>query len=102
MIVAFDYDGCLDNYKVQQFAKKLIAERNEVWVVTKRREGSHNVDLMKVLKSIMLPEVCVVYTNGKDKAKIIMGLNADLYIDNEMGEFEHINNHSNVLAVSYI
>lgn len=102
MIVAIDFDGVLDQYRVQQFAKKLIAEKNEVWVVTKRREGKHNADLQQVLKEIRLPEMMVVYTNGKDKAKLIMGLNADLYIDNETAEFEHINNHSNILALPYI
>lgn len=102
MVIIFDFDGVLDQYKVQQFAKKLIAEKNEVWVVTKRREGRHNEDLQRVLRAIRLPEMMVVYTDGKDKAKLIMGLNADLYIDNETAEFDHINNHSNVLALPYI
>lgn len=102
MTVAIDFDGCLDSYKMQQFAKKLIVEKNEVWVVTKRREGTHNVDLKKVLQLIRLPESMVIYTNGKDKAKLIMGINADLFIDNESAEFEYINNHSNTLALPYI
>ena len=102
MVIAFDFDGCLDNYKVQQFAKKAISERNEVWVITKRRDGRHNVDLQSVLKSIRLPPTMVVYTDGKDKAKIVMGLNVDLYIDNETAEFEKINNNSNVLALPYL
>jgi len=102
MVIAFDYDSCLDQYKVQLFAKKAISEGNEVWVVTKRRKGIHNVDLLNVLKNIKLPEICVVYTDGKDKAKVVMGLNADLYIDNETAEFDHINNHSNVLALPYL
>jgi len=59
-------------------------------------------DLKKVLDKIRLPECMVVYTDGKDKARMIMGLNADLYIDNESAEFDYINNHSNTLALPYI
>lgn len=102
MVICIDFDGVLDQYKVQQFAKKLVAEKNEVWVVTKRREGRHNEDLQRVLQAIRLAPTAVVYTDGKDKAKVVMGLNADLYIDNETAEFYHINNHSNVLALPYI
>jgi len=101
MVIAFDFDGCLSTYKVQQFAKKCITEGNEVWVVTKRRSGKHNVDLEKVLKDIRLPLVRVIFTDDEDKFKFIRGINADLYIDNDSSEFLDISNMTNTLPVFY-
>lgn len=103
MTIVLDFDGCLDNYKVQSFARKAIAEKNQVWVCTKRKDGDkYNADLRKVLDFIRLPESMVVYTNGKRKAEIVMALNADIFIDNETTEFDTINNYSNTLALPYL
>ncbi len=101
MRIAIDFDGCLDNYKIQVFAKKAIAENNDVWVLTKRREGKYNEDLKEVLKLIRLSEVKVIYTDGKRKAEILSGLNFDLFIDNDTKEFDTINNYSNTLALPF-
>lgn len=41
--LSFDYDGTMsDNYKVRQFAKKLVEDGHEVWIVTARYEDIAN------------------------------------------------------------
>jgi hypothetical protein len=101
MTYAIDFDGVLTNTKMQFFVRKLIAERNDVWIVTKRRDGEHNVDLFKVCDFIKLPTFKIIFTNNKYKAEFLVGLNVDVFIDNETDEFEYLMRYSNVVPLNF-
>lgn len=101
MIIAIDFDGVLTNYKMQILAKKMISEKNDVWIVTKRRIGMDNKDLQKVLDFIRLPMSKVIFTNNKDKEEFLKGINADIFIDNENNEFANLMSYSNVLPLHF-
>ena len=101
MVVAFDFDGVLSSPEIQALAKKMIREKNDVWVVTKRNE-SFNRDVIKVCDKIGIPPQKVIYTNNQFKAEYIMGINADLYVDNITEEFDLINSVTNCTCLLYI
>jgi len=41
MKVSFDFDGTLEQKEVQEYAKQLLEEGIEVWVVTTRWDENH-------------------------------------------------------------
>jgi len=100
MIIAFDFDKTLDDLRIQILCKKLVSERNEVWVVTARKDNDYNNSILKpVLDRVMLSKYNVIYCNDKPKADMLKMLNADIYIDNINDEFEIISNHSNTIPL---
>lgn len=102
MIVAFDFDKVMDDIKIQIFAKKLISERNEVWVVTARKDNDYNHKIIDgVIKRIGLSKYNVIYCDEKPKYDFLQAINADLYIDNINNEFQIINNHTKTIPVLY-
>lgn len=102
MIIGFDFDGVADNKRIQQLIKKLVRERNEVWIITTRRENEFSKNILKpVLDMIGLTEHTIIYCDEKPKLEILQMINADIYIDNENKEFENILNHSTVIPLLY-
>ena len=100
MVVAFDFDKTLDDVRIQILCKKLIAERNEVWVVTARKDNEHNNGVLKpVLDRLRLSKYNVIYCNEKPKFEMLKMLNADIYIDNISDEFDIISNHTNTIPL---
>lgn len=102
MIIAFDFDGCLDDKRLKILAKKMVHEGNEIWIVTARSENEFNKEkISPVLKELMVSEYQVIYANGKQKWELIQGLNADIYIDNITSEFQNIMNYTNTVALLF-
>lgn len=102
MIYAFDFDGCLDDKRLRNLAKKIIREGNEVWVVTARKDNGFNREkIQPILNELRLSEYQVVYANDKPKWELIQGLNADIYIDNITSEFQNIMNYTNTVALLF-
>ena len=100
MIVAFDFDGTIDDARLQNLAKKLRGEKNEVWIVTARRETQYNHDLLKpVLNKIGLTNYQVIFCDDKPKWELLQSINADIYIDNISNEFDIIKNHTNTIPL---
>lgn len=103
MIVAFDYDGVLANYKILNLAKTMMKEGHEIWVVTMRRENEHNKKVMEEsLKNINLTTYNVIFCNDNPKFEIIKMLNADIYIDNISDEFEDILNYTKTVPLLWL
>lgn len=100
MTIIFDFDGVLTSIKIQQLAKKMILEKNDVWVITKRR-NDYNKEVLSVCNKIGLNITKIIYTNRKRKGELIVALNADLYIDNIQEEFEYLEN-TNTVGLLYI
>lgn len=101
MTISFDFDGVLAEYKMQQLAKKFINSGMDVWVITSRKEGDFNKDLVKVLDKIRLPIQKVVFTNKMEKHTFVAALNCDLHIDDSQYECDIINSWTNFVALCY-
>ena len=98
MVVEFDFDGVGSDKRIQKLIKKMISNKNEIWIITMRRENNFNKHVLApVLKSVGLTEYNVIYCNDKPKTEMIEMINADLYIDNNDFEFDSILNHTNCL-----
>jgi hypothetical protein len=97
MIIAFDYDRVADNIKVQNLIKKLKRERNEIWIITMRRDNGYNANILKELEKIGISQASIIYCNGKKKIDMIEMVNADIYIDNISDEFDDIFNYTTAI-----
>jgi 5'(3')-deoxyribonucleotidase len=99
MNLCLDFDGVLSERMMQNFVKKCM-KGNEVWIVTARKDNEHCRKVMKpVLDKLGLSFASVIFCNGKPKKDILVGINADLYIDNETIELSDINEHTNTIAL---
>jgi hypothetical protein len=100
MIYAIDYDHTLTTSVMQQFVKKLIKQKNEVWIVTMRRDNDYNKkELEPVLNKLYLTEHNVIFCDEKPKWEMLKMINADVYIDNISDEFQVILNHTNTIPL---
>lgn len=100
MVYAFDFDGTVDDTRLQELAIKLRKEKNEVWVVTMRRDNEFsNAKMKPVLNKLGLTKYNVIFCDGKEKFEYLKSINADIYIDNIMDEFETIKNHSHTVPL---
>lgn len=102
MIIAFDYDGCADDKKIQKLMRKLLIEKNEVWVITMRRENEFSKSQIKAaMQNVGLSGYNIIYCNSKPKIEMIEMINADIYIDNQNTEFDNLLNHSNTIPLLF-
>jgi hypothetical protein len=100
MVYAFDFDGTVDDKRLQDFAIKLRQQKNEVWVVTMRRDNEFNNNKLKpVLNKLGLSKYSVIFCDEKPKFEYLKGIGADVYIDNITDEFETIKNHTNIIPL---
>ena len=91
MIIAFDFDKTLDDARLQRLAIKMRRERNEIWIVTARKDNDYNKSILKpTLDKLGLTVYNVIFCDEKPKWELIRGINADLYIDNISDEFEDL------------
>lgn len=103
MIYAFDYDGTVDDVRLQQFVIKLKRQRNEIWVVTMRSDNDYNYGLMKpVLDKLGLSRHSVIFCGNKPKFEYLEAINADVYIDNISDEFQALKNHTNIVPLLWV
>lgn len=103
MVVAFDFDGTIEDKRLQDFAIKLRRSDNEVWIVTMRSDNSFNNEKLKpVLNKLGLSKYNVMFCANKPKWEVLKDINADLYIDNISDEFEVIKNHTNTIPLLWV
>lgn len=102
MTVCFDFDGTISDEGLQRLAIKMKREKNEIWVVTMRRDNEFNRGILKpVLNKIGLTEFDVIFCNDKPKWELLKGINADIYIDNVSNEFDVLKSHTNVIPLLF-
>ena len=101
-IYAFDFDGSLDYKVLQRLAIKLRKEKNEIWIVTARRDNEYNRKAIQpVLDSLALTHQNIIYCGNQPKYEMLQIINADIYIDNITDEFENIINHTNTIPLLF-
>lgn len=96
MKVAFDFDGTLEQREVQEYAKQLIEEGVEVWVVTTRWDENHKHkyplnatldDLWEVVDRLGIPRWRVRFTCMKWKHEYLNGTNFVWHLDDNEEEY---------------
>lgn len=98
MKVSFDYDETLSRSDIQVFAKELISEGYEVWIVTMRFETQDklitynnennesidwngNDDLFRTAKELGIPEERIVFMNWQWKSEFLKGKDFIWHLD---------------------
>lgn len=96
MKVSFDFDGTLEKKSVQAYAKELIEEGIEVWVVTTRWDENHKHkyphnatldDLWAVVDELKIPRWRVRFTCMEWKYTYLKGTHFVWHLDDNEEEF---------------
>ena len=99
--VSFDYDGTLALPSVEEFAKELVDEGYEVWVVTSRvsdedsvvrpwKSPNWNDDLFESCERIGIPKSRVKFTAFADKITFLEGMGFAFHLDDDLYELTAI------------
>lgn len=80
--VSVDYDGVLSTADGQDLYKELIAQNNDVYVVTSLNplEGSQ---VNAVAKTLRIPQDHIIYTSGKPKGPVLNTIGITKHYDND-------------------
>ena len=102
MKVSFDYDSTLSRRSIRRFAKFLIQEGIEVWIVTSRNLHNNimNKDLFRDALHINLPTHHIHFTEMEDKVIFFKEHNDFLFhLDDDEDEIKMINEQTNVKGI---
>ena len=97
MKVSFDYDGTLALPHVEEFAKELVEQGYEVWVVTSRvseddsilhpwTKPDWNKDLWESCERIGIPKDRIKFTAHEDKITFLEGMGFVFHLDDDLHE----------------
>ena len=96
--ISFDFDGTIARKDIQRFAKELINEGYDVWIVTSRcatepalERGWHwvekqNQELYDVAEEVGIPREKIVFTEHVDKIVYLEGKGFLFHIDDDPDE----------------
>ena len=102
--VSFDFDSTLDRPKIEQFAKQLVDEGFEVWIVTTRLGPEKapsprwNDDLFATAERCGIELSNIYFTNGHDKWIFLKDKNFIFHIDDDFVELKMIQKHIKTTA----
>lgn len=99
--ISIDYDGTLALPHVEEFAKELVEQGYDVWVVTSRvgdddpphqswKSPNWNDDLWESCERIGIPKDKVVFTSFADKIDYLKGKNYIFHLDDDLYELTAI------------
>ena len=107
--ISFDFDNTLDLRIVQDYAKILIKDGLEVWIITSRYNNEEakirfhtdnwNEDLFKAAKELGIPNEQIIFTNMELKADVIEGMDLLWHLDDDSIELEFINDGTQCIGV---
>jgi hypothetical protein len=102
MKVSFDFDSTLDRPSVQDFAKKLVNDGIEVWIVTSRisieyaksnldefslsRVNKSNNELFRIADNICIKREHIHFTNTQFKSDFLANKNFIFHLDDDSDE----------------
>ena len=105
MKVSFDFDSTLSRRDVQLFAKELVAEGHEVWIVTSRQSNEDaaladpwmkdrvirsNKKLFRVADNVGIKREHIVFCNFAVKLASIAGQGFTFHLDDDPDELVEI------------
>lgn len=100
--ISFDFDGTMSRKDIRKYAKKLIEEGHDVWIVTSRcatepalERGWHwverqNQELYDVAEEIGIPRERIIFTEHVDKIEYLQGKEFLFHIDDDADELLEI------------
>ena len=104
--VSFDFDGTLSKNKVQQYAKMLIKEGVECWIVTSRMgfgkepRPDWNDDLFDVAREIGIPKERIHFCCMDNKANFLNGKGFIWHLDDDLIELSFVKTDSDCKPIS--
>ena len=107
MKVSFDFDNTLSRPDVQRFAKELVSDGVEVWIITSRtsveqcleenrgewfinRISESNEKLFKVADEVGIKREHIIFCNFIDKIEFIKGKDFIFHLDDDLDELVEI------------
>jgi hypothetical protein len=87
--VSIDYDGTLSTPQGKELAKELIAQGNEVYIITRRNE-LEGEPIIEEAKELRIPQANVFFTNGAPKWQVIKSIGVTKHYDNDPEEIASI------------
>jgi hypothetical protein len=87
--VSIDYDGTLSTPQGEELAKELIAEGNDVYIVTRRNE-LEGAPIIAKAKELRIPQANVFFTNGEPKWQVLKSIGITKHYDNNPDEIASI------------
>jgi len=105
--LSFDFDGTIELQPIKEYARKLIEQGHEVWIVTSRFGDDEkykrffstttnvdltNNDLWKLAEEIGIPKSQIHFTDMSDKADWLKGKGFLWHIDDDWVENRQILN----------
>jgi uncharacterized protein (DUF2249 family) len=111
MKVSFDFDGTLEHEYVQEYARQLIEEGHEVWVVTTRYDENHRHryvhnptldDLWSVVDKVGIPRHRVRFTLMQYKHHYLNGTQFVWHLDDNEEEFTQARRHKCSVPMVYV
>jgi hypothetical protein len=100
--VSFDYDATLSRKDVQEFAKELVEQGFDVWIVTSRTSTedivarnwtwclNQNEIVFEVAEECGIPKENIVFTDHTDKVNFLKGKDFLLHLDDDVDELMEI------------
>lgn len=102
MVISFDFDGVLTDKRVERLAKKFIENKNEIWIVTARKDNGFNRSIiLPILSRLNLTFYSVIFCGDNPKIDYLKGIGTDIYIDNISDEFEIISSYTEIIPLLY-
>ena len=103
MKVSFDYDDTLSRVEVEEYAKRLVAEGHQVWIVTARPSEEHlkmtfkggekpdwNREVFEAAGRIGIPNERIKFMNYTDKIEFLRGNGFTFHLDDDGYELYQI------------
>ena len=107
MKVSFDFDSTLSRKDVQRFAKELVSEGVEVWIITSRisneqskleytcnytldRIYKSNKKLFRVADNVGIKRQHIIFCNFTNKIEFIKGKDFIFHLDDDLDELVEI------------
>ena len=107
-VVTFDFDNTLSRADVQAYAKQLIQQGIEVWVLTSRYDDIHrhrypqnptNNDLYAVTDQLKIPRERIRFQCMRPKAEYLHLSNVIWHLDDDPVEYEEINLDTKTIGI---
>lgn len=107
--VSFDFDSTLEREDVQEYAKWLMTNDVDIFIVTARFDELHisayshsgtNEDLFEVTRELGILKNKVYFTNKASKGEWFKGVEKIAWhLDNNLAEVNAINNDTDTVAI---
>ena len=100
--VSFDFDNTLTIDSVEDFAKRLVEDGHEVWIVTSRSHADdlvYNGDLYDCAERIGIKKENIHFCYSKNKSEFLKDKGFLWHLDDDVIELSFIRSDTNVFPI---